>query len=320
MARRVMAVLGVCLLVGALGCIDTRTLLAGRMQQVTVEDSGRWFESNRIAIIDVDGVIGTQRSLFHSGTTVADVKEKLKRARDDGSVRAVVLRINSPGGDVWSSDTINYEVRRFRRETGRPVVACITGMGASGGLYVALSADRIVASPSALTGSVGVISEYVNAEGLLKKLGLESTAIKTGARKDMGSPLRQMTPEEQQILQNVVETLFKRFVATVRASRPECTDADLQQFSDGRVLTATQALDLHLIDSIGYLEDAIDEAKRMAHITHADVVLYRPFPDYTSNIYAATQQPQIGAMQELLGALGTVADAQRPAFMYLYRP
>ncbi len=146
MARRVTAVLGVCLLVAAMGCIDTRTLLAGKMEQVTVESSGRWFESNRIAIIDVDGVIGTQRSLFHSGTTVADVKEKLKRAREDGHVRALILRINSPGGDVWSSDTINYEVRRFKQETGRPVVACITGMGASGGLYVALSADRIIAT------------------------------------------------------------------------------------------------------------------------------------------------------------------------------
>jgi len=320
MTRRVMAVACVCLLAGAMGCIDTRTLLGGRMQQVTVQDSGRWFESNRIAIIDIDGVIGTRRGLFQNGTTVADVTEKLKRARADGGVRAVVLRIHSPGGDVWSSDTINYEVRRFKQETGRPVVACITGMGASGGFYVAVSADRIVASPAALTGSVGVISEFVNVQGLLKKLGLESTAIKTGARKDMGSPMRDMTPEERQILQNVVESLFKRFVATVRAGRPECTDSDLQQFSDGRVLTAQQALDLHLIDSIGYLEDAIDEAKRMAHITHADVVLYRPFPDYTANIYATSQQPQINALEQALGALGSVADAQRPAFMYLYRP
>ncbi len=251
---------------------------------------------------------------------MADVKEKLKRAREDSGVRAIVLRINSPGGGVWSADTINYEVRRFKQETGRPVVACITGMGASGGFYVALAADRIIASPAALTGSVGVISEFVNVQGLFKKLGLQSTAIKTGARKDMGSPMRELTPEEKQILQNVVDTLFKRFVATVRKSRPQVTDADLAKFSDGRVLTAQQALDLHLIDGIGYLEDAIDQAKRMAHITHADVVLYRPFPDYTANIYATAQEPQLNALQQALGALGSMADMDRPAFMYLYRP
>ena len=317
MARRVLAVLCMCALAAEMGCIDTRTLLAGRMEEVVVDDSGRWFESNRIALIDVDGVIGTKRNFLHSGTTVADVTERLKRAREDGGVRAIVLRINSPGGDVWSSDTINYEVKRFKEETGKPVVAAITGMGASGGYYVALAADRIVASPAAVTGSVGVIMDSVNVEGLFQKLGVQSVVIKTGEKKDMGSPLREMTPEERRLMQQNIESFFQRFVATVRESRKDCTDADMKQISDGRVLTAQQALDLHLVDGIGYLEDAIADAKRAAGITHADVVLYRAFPDYTTNIYATAQQPTLGALEQALGAL---SDAQRPAFLYLYQP
>ena len=317
MARRVLAVLCVCAVAAATGCIDTRALLAGQMQEVTVDKSGRWFETNRIAIIDVDGVIGSQRNFLHSGTTVADVAEKLKRAREDSGVRAVVLRINSPGGDVWSSDTMNYEVQRFKQQTRKPVVAAISGMGASGGYYVALAADRIVASPAAVTGSVGVIMDSVNVQGLFGKLGLQSVVIKTGEKKDMLSSTREMTPEERRLMQQDIESFFKRFVATVRESRRDCTDADVAQFSDGRVLTAQQALDLHLVDGIGYLEDAISDAKRLAGITHANVVLYRPYPDYTANIYATAQPPTFGALEQALGAL---SEAQRPAFQYLYQP
>jgi protease-4 len=317
MARRVLAVVCVGMLAATVGCINAQGLLTGQMETVTVQKSGHWFEHNRIALIDIDGVIGTEHNIFHSGTTVADVAEKLRRAREDSGVRAVVLRINSPGGGVWSSDTIYHEVKRFEAQTGRPVVAAITGMGASGAYYVAVAADRIVASPDSLTGSVGVISDFVNVKGLFDKIGLQSTVIKTGARKDMGSPTREMTPEEHQLMQQLIDSFFQRFVATVRASRTECTDADFKQFSDGRVLTAEEAVHLHLIDSVGYLEDAIDEAKRMAHITHADVVLYRPFPDYRTNIYATAQQPAIGSLEQVLNAL---ADAQRPAFQYLYQP
>jgi protease-4 len=320
MTRRVLAVLGACLLAAATGCVSAGSLFSGQMEQVTVQKSGRWFENNRIAIIDVDGVIGRQRNFLHNGTTVADVKEKLKRVREDGGVRAVILRINSPGGDVWSSDTIHHEVRRFKQETGLPVVAAISGLGASGGFYVALSADRIIASPAALTGSIGVIAEFIDAQGLLQKIGVQSTVIKTGEKKDMGSPMREMTPEERQLMQHDIESFFRRFVATVRAGRPGCTEADVQAFSDGRVLTAQQALDLHLIDSIGYLDDAIDAAKQMAHITHADVVLYRPFPSYTSNIYSVAEEPALTGLQAALGAVGEMTDPGRPTFLYLYEP
>lgn len=320
MTGRVAAVLGVFMLAGAMGCINVQPLLSGKMEQVTVQESGRWFETNRIAIIDIDGVIGRQRNFLHSGTTVADVKEKLKRAREDGSVRAIILRINSPGGDVWSSDTINHEVRRFKQETGLPVVADIEGLGASGGFYVALSADRIIASPTSLTGSVGVIAEFIDAQGLLKKIGVQSTTVKSGENKDMGSPFRQMTDAQRQIVQGDIDTFFQRFLATVRASRPNCTQADVKKFSDGRVLTARQALDLHLIDKIGYLDDAIAEAKRMAHISHADVVLYRPYPSYNSNIYSMAAQPAMSGLQQALGTLGEMTDPGRPTYLYLYEP
>ena len=205
-----------------------------------------WFETNRIALVDVSGFIASETGFwtFFGGTSVADVKQKLQLAAADSRVRAVVLRINSPGGEASASDMIYQEVLRFKEKTGKPVVAALMGTAASGGYYVALSADRIVASPTTITGSVGVIMDFVNVERLYGKIGLESEVIKSGEKKDIGSPTRPMTPEEREILQGLNRALFDQFLAVVRERRRGMDEQQLKTVSDGRIMTAQEALQL----------------------------------------------------------------------------
>ncbi len=305
-----------CVLLALGGCINISALPTGKTEEVVVRESPRWFETNKVAIVDVQDFIGIDNVLL-PGTTVADVKEKLKRAADDSHVRAVVLRVSSPGGEVSASDTIFHEVMRFRKETGRPVVAAVVGMAASGGYYASLGADRIVIEPTAITGSVGATMTYVNVEGLFGKIGLKSEHIQSGALKDIASPTRPMTPEERKILQDLINTMFQRFLELVHERRPDMTQADLAAVSDGRILTSQQALDLHLVDRIGYLEDALDEAYKLAGITHAEVILYRHMPSYNENIYSATA----GAPDPLARGLQMLLPPRAGAtFLYLWTP
>ncbi len=318
MAKRLLLSLGLPLLLAlTAGCLNVAPLVAGKMRRVTVQESPRLFEPYRIALIDVDGFLasGDGWSLF-GGTTVADVKEKLNLASDDRRVRAVVLRINSPGGEVAASDVLYQELLGFKRETGKPVVAALMGTAASGAYYVALAADSIVASPTTVTGSIGVVIDLINAEELLAKIGLRSEVVKSGAKKDMGSPTRALTPEERKILQDINRSLFERFLAVLRTGRPRMTEKDIALLSDGRVVTAQQALELNMVDQVGYLEDALAEARRLAGIGGADVILYRPFPRYAANIYArsALEPAFLGEVLKL------VLRRRGPAFLYLWSP
>ncbi len=316
MRRTTSALLLGALLLTAAGCISVGPMLTGKMETVVVRESPRWLEFNRIALVEVEGVIGSGGGLLRGGTTAADVREKLKRAARDGGVRAVVLRINSPGGEVGASDTIYREVLRFRRETGKPVVACLMDTAASGAYYVACAADRIVASPNAVTGSVGVVIQLLNVEGLFGKLGLRTITIKTGQMKDIGSPTRPMTDKEREVLAGIAEGHFERFLRVVREARPEMTDPDAATISDARVLTAQQALDLHMVDGVAYLEEAIADARKLAGIETADVILYRPFPDYRSNIYARREAGD----ELLMEGLDMLLRGSKPTFLYLWCP
>jgi len=317
MSKRAVAFSGVLVLAwAAAGCVNLASLMTGKMKAVVVEESPRWFEIYRVALIDVDGFLSSDGGWrLLGGTTVAEVKEKLKRAADDWRVRAVVLRIDSPGGEVSASDQIYREVLQFRAQTGKPVVAALMGTAASGAYYAALAADVIVASPTTVTGSVGVVIDLVNAEKLLARIGVQTEVVKSGPKKDMGSYARGLTREEREILQNINRSLFERFVAVLREGRPSMTDEDIATISDGRVVTARQALELHMVDRIGYLEDAIAEAERLAGIGGADVILYRPFPSYTSNIYAGPAGQAL-----VLEALDLLLRRRAPTFLYLWSP
>src|SRR5256712_5170360 len=196
------------------------------------------------------------------------VREELTKAAGDPDVRALVVRINSAGGTVTASDVIYRELDLFKRATGRPVVAVMLDVAASGGYYIALAADTIVAHPTSVTGSIGGVMVTLSAEGLLQKRGLSTTTLKSAARKDMGSPLRALTDEERKIFQTVIDSLYGQFIAKLAESREPPLGA-ARKVADGRSYTRQQTHDLKLIDRIGYLPDAVEVAKRAIGVDEA---------------------------------------------------
>jgi protease-4 len=244
------------------------------------------------------------------------VREELTKAAEDKAVRAVVLRINSPGGTVTASDIVYRELALFKRTAKVPVVAVMMDVAASGGYYVALAADSIVAHPTSVTGSIGVIMLTLNAEGLLEKVGIAASAIKSGARKDMGSPFRALTAEERAIFQSVIDELHGQFVAKVTERRRIPLET-ARAVADGRIYTAEQALEHRLIDRVGYMPDALELARQAAGVTQARVIVYHRPREYRATYYAGAQAA--GSGLDGFASLATLA-GPGPKFLYLWWP
>jgi protease-4 len=200
-----------------------------------------------IGVVVIEGVISSE-------LTERTVRQ-LSRYGDDPAIEAVVLRINSPGGGVASSQEIYEEVKRVR-STGKLVVASMGSVAASGGYYVASVADHIFANAGTVTGSIGVIVQLANASELLHKIGIESTSITSGPFKDSGNPTRPLGPEERQVFQGLVDDVYQQFIEAVAQGRNLPVD-EVRQAADGRIYTGRQAKDLRLIDELGSLHDAI---------------------------------------------------------------
>lgn len=228
----------------------------------------------RIALIRLVGPIAQEAGAlpFGSGTSSRWVVALLDRARQDPRVRAVVLELNTPGGSVVASGEIHDAILELRR-AGKPVVALLTEVAASGGYYVATAADRIVADPSTLTGSIGVIVVLTNVEDLQRKLGIRTVVFKSGRLKDMGSPLRAVSGEEARIFQGLVQEAYDRFVDVVAQGR-RLDRARVVRLADGRLYTGRQALRLGLVDRLGGRPEAFALARQLAHLTQATVVEY----------------------------------------------
>lgn len=204
---------------------------------------------DRIALIRIEGVI------LDAQETIGE----LKKFSESPSVKAIVLRIDSPGGGVVPSQEIYDAVRRVRSKSNKAVIASMGSVAASGGYYIAAATDRIVANPGTLTGSIGVIMETANFEGLLQKIGVEGVVVKSGKYKDVGSPLRKMSDEERSLLQVVMDDVHRQFIEAVAEGRA-LEVSDVQALADGRIFTGRQAKDAKLVDELGNLEDAIQLA------------------------------------------------------------
>jgi protease-4 len=201
---------------------------------------------DRIALIRVEGVI------LDAQQTVGD----LKKFGESPSVKAIVLRIDSPGGGVVPSQEIHDAVLRVRNKQNKAVVASMGTVAASGGYYIAAATDRIMANPGTLTGSIGVIMELANLEGLLKKIGVENVVVKSGRHKDIGSPFRKMSDEDRRILQSVMDDVHTQFIEAVAEGR-SLDVSDVRPLADGRIFTGRQAKEIKLVDELGDLDDAI---------------------------------------------------------------
>ncbi len=223
----------------------------------------------KVAVVEIEGVIGTEVA---RGLDTDELVRILHEYRDDPAIRAVVLRINSPGGVVAPTQEIVSAVRRLR-EAKKPVVASHGSVAASGGYYVAVAADRIFASPGTLTGSIGVVMQLANLEGLLKKVGVEYVVVKAGSFKDVGNFARPMTPEERRILQSLLDDVYEQFIGAVAEGRHLDLET-VRGFAEGRIFSGRQAQALKMVDELGGLEDAVEAAARMAGLPGKPKVVY----------------------------------------------
>ncbi len=230
---------------------------------------------NKILLISVNGIILEQNSdsPFYSKKGILEtIKDDLAKAEEDSNIKAIVLSVNSPGGGITECDEIHHEIMKFKAKKSIPIVVSMQDLAASGGYYISAPAQKIFAQPTTLTGSIGVIMEFTNIEGLFSKIGLESVTIKSGKLKDIASPTRNMTKEENEILNKMVKEMSHRFFKVVRDGRKNITDEQFKIISDARIFTASQAKDIGLIDEIGFLDDAFNAARDLAGIKDAKLV------------------------------------------------
>jgi protease-4 len=210
-------------------------------------------KGDKVAVLPVTGLITDSESTI----------EQLKKFAKDDSVKAIILRINSPGGGVGPSQEIYEEVRKLKGK--KIVVTSMGALAASGGYYIACGSQKIFANPGTITGSIGVIMQFVNAKELIEKIGLKGMVVKSGAFKDIGSPVREMKPEERELLQGVIDNVHSQFIAAVAEGR-KMDRVRVAGIADGRIFSGEQAKALGLVDALGNLEDAVAEAGRMAGI------------------------------------------------------
>lgn len=245
---------------------------AGRKGIFTEEVIQAGPRTTKIAVITVQGIINSEKA--------RDIYSQLKAARKDGRVKGLIIRVNSPGGTISGSDQIYNEILKYRAKTDRPVVAFMQGVAASGGYYTSVACEKIIAEPTTITGSVGVIAgHFIFQELLEQKLGILPVIFKSGRKKDWPSPFRQITEEQRQYIQEkLIAPAYNRFVQVVADGREALTLDDVKRLADGSIYGAEEALAEKLIDKIGYLDEAIEQVKSLAGIEKAQVVEYRrPF-------------------------------------------
>ncbi|SHH07086.1 signal peptide peptidase A. Serine peptidase. MEROPS family S49 [Thermosyntropha lipolytica DSM 11003] len=222
-----------------------------------------------VGVINIDGPItgsSTTDIMGTGGVSALDIMEKIKTARQRPDIKAVVIRINSPGGTAAASQEIAEELDKLRKE-GKPVVTSMGDMCASGGYWLACSTDYIMANGGTLTGSIGVIMQIANLEELYRKLGIEMETIKSGKHKDIGSSSRALTEEERKLLQDLIDDSYNQFLEQVKKGRKgKISEEELLKIADGRIFSGRQALELGLVDGLGNYYDAIRQAEKMAGI------------------------------------------------------
>lgn len=281
------------------------------------------FAADKIALIDVSGMLtnDNEPKLLGKGEhSVSLLLEQLDKARRDRAVKAVLLRINSPGGTVVASELMHDEIVHFKKRTGKPVIALMMDVAASGAYYVACACDEIVAQPSTVTGSIGVIMLTFEISGTMNMIGVTSDAITSGPYKDVGSPFRKMQPEERELFQQIVNEMYERFVRVVDEARPNLDETKVRELADGRVYLAGQALENGLIDRIATVRETIQAVKQRVGAKKIRLVTYRRPLAYRPNFYAQAPYRPGGDVNLINIDLPDWLGAATPRFMYLWSP
>ncbi len=321
--RRSISIVAAVIVLFLIGCEAPRIRIFPRHSDPLREYTLEGTEKGKLIVIPIRGMISDAPRKQLIGTRPSMLQEivsQLRKAEDDPDVKAVLLKIDSPGGSVIASDLIYNEIMAFKQRKKVKIVAAMMGVAASGGYYIALPADFIMAHPTTVTGSVGVLFLSPNVSGLLEKIGVDVNVSKTGKNKDMGSPFRQVTGEEQEIIQGIIDRLGAQFLNRIAEHR-KLEPNKLKEISSARIYLADDALQLGMIDSIGYLDEAVIQAKKLADLPEdARVVVYRrtEYPD--DNLYNTSLSRYEGRGPSLisLDLPGSMASLQT-GFYYLWQ-
>ncbi|WP_409270921.1 signal peptide peptidase SppA [Neobacillus sp. SCS-31] len=277
-------------------------------------------EFKKIVVLDVNGTIqdtGESTPLWGSqGYNHHTFMKKLEDAGDDPNVKGIIIRVNSPGGGVVESAEIHDKIVSIQKKKKKPVYISMASMAASGGYYISAPADKIFASPETLTGSLGVIMQGINYEGLAKKYGVEFMTIKSGPYKDIMSPVRDMTEEEKKILQSMINNSYEGFIKVISEGRNMPIE-QVKKIADGRVYDGRQAKELGLIDGFGYLDDTIAQLKKDKNLNGAKVVRFTDGIGFGS-LFSMKAKSLLSGDSELQGLLQFISKTNSPRLMYLY--
>ncbi len=311
------------IIISLAGCLPKITIFGNGgdpLKEYVLEGTGK----KKVLVIPITGTITDtpSKGLIRSKPDLVQrVVSHLKKAEEDENIRAVLLKIDSPGGTVMASDLLYHEIMDFKKRTGKKIVVSMLDMATSGGYYISLPADFIMAHPTTVTGSVGVIFIRPKVMGFMNKIGVDVKVYKTGPNKDMASPFRNASADEVKLIDDFIKKLGERFFSLVVRHR-KLSDKSLEKIKTARIFLADEAKKLGLIDEIGYLSDAIGKAKALAKLTKdAKVVIYRrsEYPD--DNIYNTASVNYEGGKINLIDfGMPDFSKALKPGFYYLWYP
>lgn len=289
----------------------------GPLKEVTLQGSG----AEKVLVIPINGIISDQpkdRLLLTQPSLVQQVVSQLKRAEQDPKIKALLLKVNSPGGTVTASDILYHEISEYKKRSGAKIVVAMMNVAASGGYYISLPADWIMAHPTTVTGSVGVIFMRPGVSGLMQKVGLSMEVNTSGPQKDMGSPFRKPTDAEKAIFQSLTDGLAQRFLGLVSQHRHLGADQKTQ-IASARVYLAPEAQKIGLVDQIGYLNDAIAKAKSLAGLSaDARVITFRHQVSEDDTIYNPATENTGGEFAKAIPLLGPLTESPSAGFYYLW--
>lgn len=284
--------------------------------------SGTPESMNKILLVPIEGLLMDESEgwFMPAGESlISSLRKKLDQAANDNAIKAVILEVNSPGGSITTSELIRHELARFKKKRRDvQIVGLMKDVAASGGYYIMMPCDYIIAHETSITGSIGVISKFINVEGLCEKIGVKFFTIQSRERKDMGSPFREMTPEERQLFKAIVDEMYEKFLKVVEEGRKgKLTRKEILDLADGMVYTGKQALEKKLVDEIGFFDNAVEKAMELARLANAKVIKYsRPHSPLEWLFWS-------GAKARSASILPTYRDVLRqtsPKFMYLWWP
>ncbi len=309
------------LVLAVAGCSLPRVSLfgepSGPLKEITLQGTAR----GKILVLPVEGVISSKpkKQLVRSRPSLLQqTVAYLKHAEKDPEIKALLIKVNSPGGTVTASDILYHEISAYKKRTGVKIIVSMMNVAASGAYYISLPADHIMAHPTTVTGSIGVIFMRPGVSGLMEKVGLSVAVSTSGEQKDMGSPFRPPTDKEKAIFQELTDEMAERFLSLVVKHR-NLTPAQRERIASARIFLAPEAQRLGLVDQIGYLDDAVAKAKELAALpADARVITYRRYEAEDDTIYNPSIVHQSGDIESLLPMLSPLTAAGEADFCYIW--